>query len=380
MPVFSLVPILALPSHVLAAPPPPIIDGEDASSSDYPMAGAVIVEAEYASSSTWGTLRMFTCSSSLIAPDVVLLAAHCVDPAYYADSNGQDPQRLEFRWSREADVSTFDGYSIPDWPADAVLAWDTSFHDSYSLAGIGWGLGRYYDIGLLFLEQAQEDIPLAYLPTEAEAAQMAEGAPLVLVGWGLREDLSAPYPDDAFGLKQMGDSSIEALASWEFKAAESTSGAVQCSGDSGGPAFMEVDSDSSEPLRQVGVTSHAYDTTGCLAGAANTRVDAYLSWIDQELRSRCESGERVWCDVEGIIPPPTDTPDDTGAEPDEPGGGDGLTDEDTDPVDGHAGGFGQQSSACGCTTGGLPTSWVFWLLASLSPFIRRRRGGLITPQ
>ena len=87
---------------------------------------------------------------------------------------------------------------------------------------------------------------------------------------------------------------------------------------------MEVDSDSTEPLRLVGVTSHAYDQSDCNeTGGVDTRVDAYLGWIDAEMASRCVDGSRSWCDEFGVLAPPVDSSgEDTGlGEGEDPAGG-----------------------------------------------------------
>ena len=53
-----------------------------------------------------------------------------------------------------------------------------------------------------------------------------------------------------------------------------------------------------------GVTSHAYDDSDCFeTGGVDTRVDAFLDWIDDEMRLRCDDGTRAWCEVPGIVNP-----------------------------------------------------------------------------
>jgi len=96
----------------------------------------------------------------------------------------------------------------------------------------------------------------------------------------------------------------------------------KCHGDSGGPTYLEVDTPHDEASRVIGVTSHTYDAEDCNKGGVDTRVDAYLDWIDDELRAACEDGTRSWCDEPGILPPdwydpPTGDDDD---DDDDPGG------------------------------------------------------------
>ena len=53
-----------------------IINGEDATADDFPMAGGMLMDATLNFGGAGGyDVRMFVCSSTLIAPDVVLLAA-----------------------------------------------------------------------------------------------------------------------------------------------------------------------------------------------------------------------------------------------------------------------------------------------------------------
>lgn len=103
----------------------------------------------------------------------------------------------------------------------------------------------------------------------------------------------------------MGTSFIAEKTAAEFKVGEVVTDVRKCHGDSGGPSFMEVETDSSEKWRIVGVTSHAYDQTDCRStGGVDTRITAYLDWIDDEMRSRCEDGSRSWCVTPGIPTPP----------------------------------------------------------------------------
>ena len=92
-----------------------------------------------------------------------------------------------------------------------------------------------------------------------------------------------------------------------MKIGETAEDVRKCHGDSGGPSFLRVTTDSTEATRVIGVTSHAYDMTDCKqTGGVDTRVDYYLDWIQQEMEDRCADGTRVWCEETGIpaIPPP----------------------------------------------------------------------------
>ena len=281
-----------------------IINGEDASWDDYPMAGGMILDA-YIDMGSWGSgqVRTFACSSTLIAPDVVLLAAHCVDPDSYTYGYG-DMTDIDIRWSRKPDLSAHDGSKIAQWPDDAVPAWDWTVHPEWDLFSMGMGVSENHDIALLFLEEPVDE-PFAYLPSADEADQLAEGAEVVVVGWGQQEQDS-----DEYGYKQMGTSFIAELGSHEMKIGEEDADVRKCHGDSGGPSFFWAETDTIETMRLVGVTSHAYDNSDCKrTGGVDTRVDAYLDWIDAELTARCEDGTRAWCEEYGLPEPPLPEPE-----------------------------------------------------------------------
>lgn len=263
-----------------------IINGEVGTLDDFPQAGALLAE-------TGGAINL-QCSSSLIAPDVVITAAHCVDPSVVGATSFDN-----VGWSRESDLTAFQ--SASEWPEDATLGTEWVFHDEWDLASLGTGLALNYDIGLLFLETALTDIPLAYLPTADEATQIQEGATVSIVGWGMDNAADSA----SYGIKHYGDSTIDALADYEFQVGAATEAVRKCHGDSGGPSFLDVDTPSSVKARMIGITSHTWDETDCAeTGGVDTRADYYLDWVDEEMRARCEDGSRVWCGFPGILPPP----------------------------------------------------------------------------
>jgi len=261
-----------------------IINGEVAQADRYPMAGGVLVYA--------GGAVSLVCSSTLIAPDVVMLAAHCVDGAVL----GSTPEQVG--WSNTSDLGEY--VQNTQFPTDAEVGTDFVMHPDWSYANLQVGLALNYDIALVFLE-GESAFPYAYLPTAEEAEQIVEGAEVAVAGWGMTD------ADDttSYGVKNWGWSTIDALADYEFQVGAATDAVRKCHGDSGGPSFLDVESASSVKMRVIGVTSHTWDETDCQeTGGVDTRADYYLEWIDEEMRSRCEADERAWCGVDGIPPPP----------------------------------------------------------------------------
>jgi hypothetical protein len=304
--------------------PAGIINGEEASADDFPMTGGILMEATI----TFGTaggydLRNFVCSSTLIAPDVVMLAAHCVDP--YAMTFGiGEMDNVEVRWSREADLSAHDGSQIAEWPSDSVVAADWVMHPDWDMTALETGLHENNDIALVFLEEPVLDTPHAYLITAQESDQIVVDAAVEVVGWGqqIATGFGETPPPDSYGHKRMGTSFINELAEFEMQVGAVEDDVRKCHGDSGGPTFLFVDSESEEKMRLIGVTSHAYDESDCAStGGVDTRVDAYLDWIEEELVSRCEDGSRAWCDEVGIVEAPLPASSDSDPADDDGRGG-----------------------------------------------------------
>ena len=306
------------------------------------MTGAVLMESDQA-----GAPQLW-CSSTLLTPDVVVLAAHCVDPEIIL---GLYPETttLRFYWTREDDVSSYDGTGR--LPSDAIEAIGAVYHASYSVAGFDEGIANNHDIALLFLAEVADE-GHAYPVALDESEQLVEEAEVVVVGWG--QQSTAP---DSTGEKMMGVSTVGALGETEFLVGPLAADVRQCHGDSGGPVFLDVLADTTTPLRLVGVTSHAYDETACEeVGAVNTRIDAHLDWLDDQLRARCADGFRVWCEEPGLIfAPPAEDEEDNAVIDDgisaSPGSGGGLMQELDD-------------APAGCSTTGGGTLWLLPLLLS----------------
>jgi len=349
---------LADPAGPGADPGDPIINGEPATADEYPQAGAMIIDLDLTIDG-YGTysLRTFTCSSTLIAPDVVMLAAHCIDELSYTQGQGSMTIN-EIRWTRQADLEDWDGTSMrkADWPTDSVAATDWIENEDFNLRKMKVGIAENHDIALLFLDTPVLDTPFAYVPTTDEGDQLAEGAPVTIVGWGQQEATSYGEQPDAgtYALKYMGDTVVGEVGDAEFQVGPEESDARKCHGDSGGPTFIRVSTDSTETLRVVGVTSHSYDLTDCATkGGVDTRVMALRDWVDAEMTQRCEDGTRVWCDEPGLpLPPePVADLDDTGA----PDSGEG------------------KGRACACSSASASTTapWALGLLGLAT--LRRRR-------
>jgi secreted trypsin-like serine protease len=352
--------ILALLPTVFGGPL--IINGEDAGIDDYPAAGALIMQATFTYEEQPHRISIFVCSSTLIAPDVVLLAAHCVDDLYFTTALGSPLDDKVLAWTRQSDLTDWDGsHSLPDWPSDAVTVRGSVAHEDYSLVDLDFGLSENHDVALLFLDEAVET-PVAYLPSKDEALQIENGLTVEVVGWGIQTaiDPGELPAEGTYAVKQMGESFIAQLAPYEMQVGLEETDVRQCYGDSGGPTFLGIETTTDDAMRVIGVTSHLYDSSYCAnTGAVETRVDYYLDWIDEHMRAACDDGTRVWCDQPGILlPPTTPSPEDAGVE--------------------DAGSSGGQEEKGGCGCGGAGASPVPAILAGLLA-LRRKVGNPLRP-
>lgn len=97
------------PTRPDEGPSAEIINGQSSTEDSYPMTGGMLFSGtlDFGSFGT-ADVRMFLCSSTLIAPDVVLLAAHCLDDTALTYGFGTVSNK-EIGWTRQADLTALDG-------------------------------------------------------------------------------------------------------------------------------------------------------------------------------------------------------------------------------------------------------------------------------
>ncbi len=193
------------------------------------------------------------CTGTVIAPQVVISAAHCI---------------------------VFDGkVTLP-----ARVAFGTDAHNPTSTIEVTWGEPHPHYGGRTFFN----DAALIGLASEAPVAPVAfRHVPLGpndldrqlrFVGFGLTEEKKS-------GVKLEGATKLRALDP-EFL----IYGQVTCNGDSGGPAFL----DNAGVEELVGMTSHGPLSCEAFGDSYSTRVDSVAQWVEARIQTPCAT-----CQLDG---------------------------------------------------------------------------------
>ncbi|MBA3457776.1 MAG: serine protease [Deltaproteobacteria bacterium] len=269
-----------------------------------------------------------SCTGTLIAPDVVLTAGHCADPA---------PTTVI------ANTTNYNGTGGVRATVKSVTAYPN------------WE--NTYDIAIIVLNAPMVGVTPRRVGAACTFQTFADNMMVHLVGFGLTDssgqgdnttlrEASAPIIDADCSSSGKG-CSAGALPAGEFIAGGS--GTDSCYGDSGGPVYL----DTPRGTVVVGAVSRGLDNsaTPCGGGGIYVRTDKVLQWIE------ATAGKPVMKDsCAGDVTNPED----------ENGGGSGS-----------GGGSGEEYVASeitgGCSTGTGGTGGAAVVLALLLGGLRRRR-------
>lgn len=236
-----------------------IIGGATATNGQYPAVVALMLGNQSS-----------LCTGTLIAADVVLTAAHCVE--------NESAGSLSVIIDRENLQSPVGGGRTVGVSKRVV-------HPNYSGSGGG---GTVHDVALVFLdEQLTDRTPIAI---NRDVAARAPGTATTLTGFGINvaggSDAGVLYTvDKTISACNDVEQIIEEIYNFSIPLDQTryicwdqTVGTGKCQGDSGGPTFIEVGGET----KVAGITSFG-DGEGCRYFGVDTAVDAELDFIDEEI-------------------------------------------------------------------------------------------------
>ncbi|WP_394830583.1 S1 family peptidase [Pendulispora rubella] len=335
-----------------------IINGTDSTAEQ----DAVVLIADYNPS----TQKSGRCTGTLLAPNLVLTARHCVavrtdgaDPcASNAVSGSQDPSIFYI----------FTGAKLPGDPSNADVRAKAAARGKKVITEEGNTLQCGHDLALLLLDK---DIPNAkILPVRLDMPTLP-GNVMTAVGWGMTAAGTVPstrQQKKGLNVYQTGPAEGSdvhpALAEGEFVII----GEAACVGDSGGPVITSLRGVAGVvSLVGGGPGENPPDyCSGSKAGAIYTKTDFHKDLI---LSAYAEAGHEPW--IEGEPAPGTKPPSLDGG-----GGGGGGGGGDKDGGTGDPGAQDGGSSKSGCAISPGVSSFGgtgLFALIGLAAFARRRR-------
>lgn len=206
-----------------------------------------------------GSIRS-ECSGTLIRDRWILTAAHCLD----SDTLGFEPGAIVAYFGstvlEEDDTQLF-----------ATNAVTYTIHGQWNHEAPELG----FDAALV---QLREPVPIAPIPIRPTPLASSDlGKPLRLVGWGITEEGGYDSGIKRFAMSQVFeyDDEIVMIGGPETNV---------CSGDSGGPALIDVNGQ----LQVLAVTSFVDPL--CLEFGFGTRADTIAGWVEETIAASAPMG------------------------------------------------------------------------------------------
>jgi secreted trypsin-like serine protease len=197
-----------------------------------------------------GADKGMLCTASVIAPKVLLTAAHCVSPAVVGEG-------LVYKALLAPNLMDS---ANPSPKIDvAEVHWDQAFNAQ--------ALPNGHDIAVAILAE-----PINVAPLKFNRAPLSGVTTARLVGYGLNDGVN----QTGAGVKRTAEVPVASVDD-KFVVTGSWFGTTMCSGDSGGPVLANVNGEDVI----VGVNSFGF--MYCVGTGSSTRVDTYASFVDQYL-------------------------------------------------------------------------------------------------
>ena len=237
-----------------AARPQHIVGGVEATPNDWPWMASLEDESFH------------FCGGALIAPDIVLTAAHC--------AVGSNPGDFDVVLGRH-DLSTDLG--------ERIAVEEIIVHPDYNAATID------FDIALVRLVRPSAQTPIVLARPEQQAL-FAPGVSSTIIGWGrLVEGGNSPEELQQVSVPIASNEAANALPGYAGLVTEnmlaaglSGGGKGSCQGDSGGPLMVD---DGKGGYLHAGIVSWGIGCARSNAYGIYTRTAVFADWIDKFLPS-----------------------------------------------------------------------------------------------
>jgi hypothetical protein len=214
------------------------------------------------------------CTGTLIAPDIVMTAAHCF--ADFGQEIGATPEQLKNK------ITVGFGLNVAKTSNDTSVQFrkiqSFTVHPQYVVDSVS--LATYvpmYDVALIRLS---EPAPASAQPATLVSDKniLRSGLTVYLVGFGLLSVIPEVQAT------QMMETDVQvdnpAISATQFTYRTGTSGKGSCSGDSGGPAYIQQPDGT---LGVIGITS--WGDTNCEQVGAYTSVPYFADWIQKAVQT-----------------------------------------------------------------------------------------------
>ncbi len=188
------------------------------------------------------------CTAEVVSPTVLLTAAHCVAPAVVGEG-------LVYK--------ALLGHNLVDAanPSPKVDVAEVHWDPEFDVQAITNG----HDIAVAILAQ-----PVNIKPLKINRASLPSLTKARLVGYGLNNG----QEQTGAGIKRTAEVPVASVDA-KFVVTGEWFGTTMCSGDSGGPVLANINGEDVI----IGVNSFGF--IQCLGTGSSTRVDSYLTFIDQ---------------------------------------------------------------------------------------------------